>query len=1085
LKKKMFLALTGILGIVAGAWGASHPQVVRSAVDSAVQPVLNASLDRGLSVADAEADAQEVDEGPAPAVASNYDLSAHQTLSHVIVLIRENYVEPDRIKPYEMFIAALDYIQKTVPEVMVDDHKAPARITVSVGNASQAFELGNLDQLWEVAMALRDIFRFLQTKIADPTQRRDVEYAAINGMLSTLDPHSILLKPESFDEVKMSTKGEFGGLGIVISLRDAALTIISPIEGTPAFKAGLKSRDKIVKIGEESTINMGLDEAVQRLRGKAGSKVTIWVGRKGWTEPRKFILARAIIKIESVTSELLADGVGYVKIKSFQGNTFDDLQSHLEALRHKNKDAEIKGLVLDLRNNPGGLLDQAILISDRFIERGPLVITVGEGNRKREVKSAHFSGDESVYPIAVLLNGGSASASEIVSGALKNHDRALVIGQQSFGKGSVQVLYDFKDRSALKLTIAQYLTPGDISIQSVGVVPDVAIVPAVIEKDGIHLFVDDDSPREKDLEKHLDQHGVSALTTSAIKILHLSPHEQEVDANGAAVGPHEVEEVVSDSFTYDFETQLAHDVLLATKSLKRQTMVKEAMALLHQRADAEDQVVASRFKELGVNWQAEPAAAAPPATAAANAGAAVQPSTPPTPALQVAMATSAHAEPVAAGALLTLTGTVHNVGDKPLYRVYGVSQSDNPLLKNLEFVFGTLQPNEVRHWDVKIKLPADMPSRADGVTLSVGDAHGMTQLHSAVAFVKIEEQKKPRFAYSYSIDDSRSGGNGDGVLQVGEPIVLRVNVKNLGPGAAEDVTVSLKNLAGKPLFLDQGRSKLGALSAGMAKNAELKFTLKQAVPGDVAKVRLTIYDGALGSAIAETLALPILPARRGKTEEHGLRVSKVGEAAVYVGASEAMPTLGTVKAGSVLRGQENFGGWWKVDALPGLPGYVQQADVVVAAGKAKKYSKGALATTPAATAPNIIVDLPSLVVTGDTLRLHGSVQDDKRLKDMFVFVNEKKVFFRNLEEVARGDHGLQTDFDVALPLKAGANSIAVIVREDDDMVARKFFGVYRNGGPVGTGNAGATAAGAHAAGAEAATPAAAKATAPVAVPRAP
>src|SRR3954471_24404970 len=152
-------------------------------------------------------------------------------------------------------------------------------------------------------------------------------------MLSTLDPHSLLLKPESFDEVKLSTKGEFGGLGIVISIRDGALTVISPIEGTPASKAGLKAKDKIVKIGEESTINMALDEAVQRLRGKPGSKVAIGVQRKGWTEARKFMLTRAIIKIESVTSELLADGVGYIKIKSFQGNTFDDLQSHLDKLK--------------------------------------------------------------------------------------------------------------------------------------------------------------------------------------------------------------------------------------------------------------------------------------------------------------------------------------------------------------------------------------------------------------------------------------------------------------------------------------------------------------------------------------------------------------------------------------------------------------------------------------------------------------------------------------------------------------------------------------------------------------------------------
>ena len=452
----------------------------------------------------------------------SYDLGAHQTLSRVILLIRENYVDPDRVKPYDMFLAALDYIEKTVPEVIVDTSSVPDFVTVSVGDARRQFEVHGLDQLWEVTMALRDIFRFMQGHLTTSTKPRDIEYAAINGMLSTLDPHSILLKPESFDEVKLSTKGEFGGLGIVISIRDGRLTIMSPIEGTPATRVGLKAKDVIARIGEESTVNMSLEEAVNRLRGKPGSQVDIWILRKSWTEPRKFRLTRDIIKIESVTSELLADGIGYIRIKSFQGNTFGDLHSHLENLRVK-LGTQLKGLVLDFRNNPGGLLDQAILISDRFIDKGALVITVGEGNRKRDVKSAHLAGTETDYPIAVLVNAGSASASEIVAGALKNHDRATLIGQPTFGKGSVQVLYDFKDRSALKLTIAQYLTPGDVSIQSVGIRPDIELVPGTIGEDGVHLFVDDLSPREKDLKKHLNRFEEKKQSTSVSKyrVVHL------------------------------------------------------------------------------------------------------------------------------------------------------------------------------------------------------------------------------------------------------------------------------------------------------------------------------------------------------------------------------------------------------------------------------------------------------------------------------------------------------------------------------------------------------------------------------------
>ena len=840
-------------------------------------------------------------------------------------------------------------------------------------------------------------------------------------MLSTLDPHSVLLKPESFDEVKLTTKGEFGGLGIVISIRDGSLTVMSPIDGTPASKAGIKAKDKIVKIGEESTVNMGLDEAVQRLRGKPASKVVMWILRKGWTEPRKFVLARAIIKIESVTSELLADGVGYIKIKSFQGNTYDDLQAHLDKLKAKNGGQEIKGLVLDLRNNPGGLLDQAILISDRFIERGPLVITVGEGNRKREVKSAHYSGNESAYPIAVILNGGSASASEIVSGALKNHDRAFVIGQQSFGKGSVQVLYDFKDRSALKLTIAQYLTPGDISIQSVGITPDVQIVPSVIEKDGVHLFVDDDAPREKDLERHLDQRGsTSVVAASQVRITHLLPKEKEKNATAE-------EEMPLDNATNDYETQLARDVLMHAKSVNRKEILKQSLPLFQARADDQEKVIEIRLKELGVDWSRGEGTGAPKA--------------------ELVFTTSAGSGSIEAGSTLTLTGTVKNVGDAPLYRVYGVSTSDNPLFKNLEFMFGKINPNESRTWEQKIKLPADMVARADSVTLALSDMRAVSKDIRLAALVSIVEQKRPRFAYTFHLDDV-AHGNGDGVLQVGEAAELKVNVKNLGPGKAEDVTVTLKNMSGKNVFLEQGRDKLGTINVGESRVASMKFSVKAALP--TVNLRLSMWDSTLGAAMSEELKLPVVDTRKAKLEARALRVDKAGEVDVFSGASDAMAVQGFAKTGTVLHSDASFGDWYRVEA-GATPGFVRQSDVAVAKG-VKPTKNGIRATIPA-TAPYITLDLPSMIVTGEIMRLQASITDERKLKDLFVFVNNKKIYYRSLDDLKKTDKGVRATLDVPLHLKAGANDIAVVAREDDELVARKIFGVYRSEPKVAEGKA--------------------------------
>ncbi len=979
---------------------------------------LNASLSSGLA---------SLDEGPLPPdrVNATYDLSSHQTLSRVILLIRENYVEPERINSYEMFLAALDYIQKTVPEVLVDDTQAPERVKVAVGDAEQTFDLGGLDQLWEVTMALRDIFRFLQSHLPDADQRRDVEYAAINGMLSTLDPHSVLLKPESFDEVKLSTKGEFGGLGIVISIRDGSLTIISPIEGTPAARAGLKAKDKIFKIGEESTVNMNLEEAVQRLRGKPGTKVNIWVLRKGWTEPRRYTLTRAIIKIESVSSELLADGVGYLRIKSFQNNTYDDLHDHLEKLRKKNK-TELKGLVLDLRNNPGGLLDQAILVSDRFIDKGPLVITVGEGNKKREEKPAHFSGTERDYPIAVLVNGGSASASEIVSGALKNHDRAIVIGQRTFGKGSVQVLYDFKDKSALKLTIAQYLTPGDVSIQSVGISPDIEIVPATIAKDGIHLFVDDDSPREKDLDKHLDRHGQqqgAATTDSSLRIVHLAPTPPPESEEPPA---EEEEETAPEKFEYDFETKLAHDVLKQAAAVDRKTVLEQAMPLFKNRAKEEEQRIEERLRELGVDWGNGPEASDASASVELN------------------ITTKSKTSP-RAGDTLTLSATARNTGSAPLYRVYGVSSSENPLLKNLEFVFGKLAAGQTRTWSVDVKLPEDMNPRADGVELVLHDA-GNRSFTSSSAVVSIEETPRPRFAYSLQLDDRK--GNGDGILQVGEKVDLMVEVQNLGPGDAKDAMVTLKNLAGEAVFLDRGREKLGVMKAGSSRQALLKFVVREDFGADKVPLRIAVWDGSLGATVSESFDLPLGPALRTVAEARVLKVASSGELPVYAAASPGARVVGYAKVGASLKSDLKLEDIWRrVEVQPGLLGFVQEAEVKVQKGSLKSTPKGSVRLMASQSPPAIDLELGTLTTSADVLSLKGRLTDERALKDVFIFVNDKKIFYRSLVHLPLADGGgVVAPLEVTLPLKSGANSIAVVARESDDVISRKVFGIFRGPG---------------------------------------
>ncbi|MFN5352180.1 MAG: S41 family peptidase [Alphaproteobacteria bacterium] len=314
--------------------------------------------------------------------------------------------------------------------------------------------------------------------VEEPSDKELIE-AAINGMLQYLDPHSTYLNKESFNEVQLQTKGEFGGLGIEVTIKDGLVYVISPIDDTPAFKAGLKSGDYISNLDGKSVFGMTIKDAVSIMRGKPGSKITITVYRKEAGEPFDVTITRDVIKIQSVKTETY-DDIGYIRVSSFSENTSATLEKAIKKLK-KDIGPKLKGFVLDLRNNPGGLLNQAIEVSDTFLDKGEIVST--RGRTPNSIKRFNASKGDLVdnLPIVVLINNGSASASEIVAGALKDHGRAIIAGTQSFGKGSVQTISPLSNDTAMKLTTSRYYTPSGISIQAEGIKPDIIINPAKLE----------------------------------------------------------------------------------------------------------------------------------------------------------------------------------------------------------------------------------------------------------------------------------------------------------------------------------------------------------------------------------------------------------------------------------------------------------------------------------------------------------------------------------------------------------------------------------------------------------------------------
>jgi len=352
-----------------------------------------------------------------------------------------------------------------------------------------------------------EVLSLIESNYVESVESDTIINGAIRGMVKALDPHTSYLPPASYKEMQVETTGKFGGLGIEISIRDGVLTVVSPIEETPAFKVGIKAGDKIIKIEEESTLDMTLQDAVSLLRGETGSPVTITIFRDSFKAPKEFTIVRAIIKVRSVVHKLYKKDIGYIKIRSFSKNTSVDLDKALAELEKK----EISKLILDLRNNPGGLLNQAVEVTDRFLNRENLIVyTKGRSDEQNMRFTSHDKVAGVSYPLIVLVNSGSASASEIVAGALQDLNRAIILGTPTFGKGSVQTIIPLSDGSALRLTTARYYTPSGRVIQENGIEPDIIIerkIPEELEED------DEKEPeektrlrrflREKDLKKHL------------------------------------------------------------------------------------------------------------------------------------------------------------------------------------------------------------------------------------------------------------------------------------------------------------------------------------------------------------------------------------------------------------------------------------------------------------------------------------------------------------------------------------------------------------------------------------------------------
>src|SRR4051812_28974274 len=1008
----------------------------------------------------------------------NYDLSSLETLRKSIVQIKDNYVDPSRINPKEMFTSGLEAVERQVAEVMVEfggqgcseqgAHKEPGiaaaaatdcghanpnlpegKVRVTVGNATREFDYRDVDNIWQIPLKMRDVFTFIKDNLVTQSDQREIEYAAINGMLSTLDSHSWLLKPDLYKEMKVQTRGEFGCLGFVISMIDDRLTVRKVLRNTPAYRAGIRKGDVITQIDNDSTVSMELQEAVDRMRGKPGTKVSIYVARKG-QEMKKLDLTRALITYETVTSKMLDQGVGYVRLSGFSGTTHREMLSAIRAMKAQNG-GSLKGLVLDLRGNPGGLLEQAIQVSDAFLEEGTIVTTVGVNGTLREPKLARNDGGERDFPIAVLISSDSASASEIVAGALKNLNRAIIVGRTSFGKGSVQVLYDFKDKdsgeeSALKLTIAQYLTPGDVSIQEVGITPDIEIVPARILKDRVDLFAPPKTFREADYDKHFfnafarDEEQAKAARERTVQkpfeTLRFLKEEtakerkaREAIESGQAPDEDDSDDPSDeDGVTLDYQIEFCRDLLAqAATGTNRQEQLRQAKPFVEQRRAMEQEKVRKTLEGMGINWSKAP-------QVADHGGAD-----------KVKMTAELRAPRTQAGDTMELALTAHNTGTVPIYRLRAYTKSDNNILDRREFVFGQINPKEKRTWTVPVKIPRYVPSRRDDVTVKWEDDQGdsLDDLH---AESDIAELPRPAFAWSWQLINKESG---DGTLHKGEQVEMVLDVKNIGVGKAFDAFAGLKNLAEDKVNVKKGRTKLGPILPGETKTATFILEAKKGFEDTTVPLRLDIGDKDTYEVSHEKILLPIGAAAQVTPSVSAVRV--ISEASVLANANEKANRIATAKKGAVLAAKGKLGTFYRVEWGKGRTGFVAATLVKEAPGARASFAKVAAVQPkepPSIRVANLDTSHGGIEVDTDRFTLNGQATDPNGMRDLQIFVQHdndyRKVFFKTARKPGDNSAGSSAlDFTADLPLKPGNSTIFLIAREDDDLQAQRTIVIHR------------------------------------------
>lgn len=894
----------------------------------------------------------------------------------------KRYLDKSKIKVADLLTYALDAVQDSLPETLISYDKEKRIINLQIYNKKHTIKVKSLRDVVDVAYALRAVYIHLDKEYEPepPLTKDDIEYIAINGILKKLDPHSYIFTPKDFDDFEKSTGGNFGGLGIVVGMNDnGEITVISPMKGTPATKAGIEANDVIVQIDDMSAVNLTLDKAVSKMRGEPGTQITLMIRREGVPELLKFEITRAIIKITSVLAAMPQPGIGYINLSGFMENTYSTLVEELDGLQKKG----MKALVLDMRNNSGGLLSQAISISDIFLDKGVIVSTVEDDEEIESNYAKKKRGDILDIPVIVMINEGSASATEIVTAALKKNGRATVLGRKSFGKGSVQTIIGTPGGGGMKLTIAEYLTPGNISIQSVGITPDIETRPVFIHPDKISVFDSGENVlKEGDLEEHIVSRYAPKTVEKPSTIIRYFKEYKDVKTIIK-----ERREQKDDEFKSDEEIEIA------VKIAQQMTQKAKAYESSQIIKDEEWKKILAKLQENGINWKEKTSLAKPK-----------------TDTLKVTMLSDPQFK---GGETAKFTFKAEIEGE--IENLLGVFESPIKNLRRIEVPFGTFSGSVER--TVNVKLPESMQwQKTEGtMKLYLNEPEKKKEIKTEKFTVETLPVEQPDL--KFAVVAAETNGNRDGFIQSGESAELTVLIKNEGKGAVLEGKAMLINTNDtEEIFIENGNY---AFTLEPGKSTTAKFTFKTEKPAkaeDLAKQKLSlsVYDYKL--KYSAEFDMPFANAAKCIFEESKSKIS-LAKGTELFSASDLSAKTGTVSA------EGNAGAAGKCGSATLLENgfWVKAESTAAAAGKTDAVIENEYPLSM----PAIAFDKTPLITDQKSIEVKFEINPDE-VKDAFVFLNGKKVFYKRIEKGEK--NGVMS---VNVEMKKKYNRIAVAVTGPD------------------------------------------------------